>query len=182
MICILFSIQSFNSLRYYVKHQISSGTLMMELWLPMRFSIKDLGLPYRASLLRIKNPTAIMGPIFWRLFLTESKGSLYLLCASSWHFLIEFYFILWCSCRVLGPDGGDGGSGGHIIARATRHAKSFSHLKRVVVAENGVDGKIKCQHGKTAKHTYLPVCYCLLYKLVFYIKYYCIFNYIKSVR
>lgn len=43
-----------------------------------------------------------------------------------------------------------------MIASST-NIRSLSHMNRVIRGTNGVDGKNKCQHGKNAEHTIIPV-------------------------
>src|SRR5438034_3080378 len=51
-----------------------------------------------------------------------------------------------------GPDGGDGGRGGHIILRADRHTDHLAHLfyEPIIKAKNGGHGRGKKMHGKNA--------------------------------
>ena len=52
-----------------------------------------------------------------------------------------------------GPDGGDGGRGGHIIFKATNDLNTLYsfRFKKKFVAEDGEDGSQKNQTGKTGK-------------------------------
>ncbi len=58
-----------------------------------------------------------------------------------------------------GPDGGDGGKGGDIIFRATRHKTNLAdfYYKKSYVAENGGNGEPKNCSGKGGKDTVLEV-------------------------
>ena len=58
-----------------------------------------------------------------------------------------------------GPDGGDGGRGGHIILRANPQFWTLIHLKyrKHVKAENGSPGRGSLMHGKDGEDIYLDV-------------------------
>ena len=58
-----------------------------------------------------------------------------------------------------GPDGGDGGRGGHIILRANPQFWTLIHLKyrKHVKAENGERGGAMLSHGKNGQDIYLDV-------------------------
>lgn len=58
-----------------------------------------------------------------------------------------------------GPDGGDGGRGGHVFLRADAQTDSLIHLyyQPVRRAENGGDGRHKGCHGKNGEDLYLKV-------------------------
>lgn len=58
-----------------------------------------------------------------------------------------------------GPDGGDGGRGGHIILRANPQFWTLIHLKyhKHVHAEDGEKGGAALQHGKNGTDIYLDV-------------------------
>ena len=58
-----------------------------------------------------------------------------------------------------GPDGGDGGRGGHIILRANPQFWTLIHLKyrKHVKAENGGPGGAALMHGKNGEDIYLDV-------------------------
>jgi len=58
-----------------------------------------------------------------------------------------------------GPDGGDGGRGGHVFVRATRHVNTLSHLYRLkkVKAGNGEHGRGKKRHGADGEDVYIDV-------------------------
>lgn len=58
-----------------------------------------------------------------------------------------------------GPDGGDGGRGGHIILRGNKQLWTLLHLKyrKHVIAEEGGNGRGANQHGKNGKDMILDV-------------------------
>ena len=58
-----------------------------------------------------------------------------------------------------GPDGGDGGRGGHIIVRADSHLWTLIHLKyqKHVRADAGGNGGSNTRHGKNAEDIYIDV-------------------------
>jgi GTP-binding protein len=58
-----------------------------------------------------------------------------------------------------GPDGGDGGRGGHIILRGNSQFWTLLHLKyrKHVIAENGAYGEGDCRSGKRVKDEILDV-------------------------
>ncbi len=58
-----------------------------------------------------------------------------------------------------GPDGGDGGRGGHIIFKATRNMNTLLDIKyqRSYKAEKGHHGKGRDMHGKNGKDLVIPV-------------------------
>jgi len=58
-----------------------------------------------------------------------------------------------------GPDGGDGGRGGHIILRGNKQLWTLLHLKyrKHVIAEPGEGGRGALQHGKNGKDIFLEV-------------------------
>lgn len=58
-----------------------------------------------------------------------------------------------------GPDGGDGGRGGHVIVRGDRHLGTLIDYKyrKVIRAGRGQHGKGKNQHGKDGKDVILRV-------------------------
>src|SRR5690606_19535139 len=58
-----------------------------------------------------------------------------------------------------GPDGGDGGRGGHIILRGNTQLWTLLHLKyrKHVIAENGQPGGSALKTGKTGKDEILEV-------------------------
>ncbi|XP_030376639.1 mitochondrial ribosome-associated GTPase 2 [Scaptodrosophila lebanonensis] len=63
---------------------------------------------------------------------------------------------LWCNERA-GPDGGDGGSGGHVVFQASNDVRNLNHVSSVLRAEPGNNGTAKDCHGKNAKHTVVKV-------------------------
>ena len=58
-----------------------------------------------------------------------------------------------------GPDGGDGGRGGHVILRANPQFWTLIHLKyrKHVRAANGSPGGAALMHGKNGEDIYLDV-------------------------
>lgn len=58
-----------------------------------------------------------------------------------------------------GPDGGDGGRGGHIIVRGSSQLWTLLHLKyrKHVLAEDGEKGRGALQHGKNGKDEIIEV-------------------------
>lgn len=56
-----------------------------------------------------------------------------------------------------GPDGGDGGRGGHVIAKVDTgmHTLMDFRYKRKFIAENGLNGQKKKCHGRAGKDIYL---------------------------
>lgn len=58
-----------------------------------------------------------------------------------------------------GPDGGDGGQGGHVILRAKTNYWTLIHLRyaRHVFAEHGVSGSGACSSGKAGANSYIDV-------------------------
>ncbi|MDP4277199.1 MAG: GTPase ObgE [Bacteroidota bacterium] len=58
-----------------------------------------------------------------------------------------------------GPDGGDGGRGGHVILRARTNYWTLIHLRyaRHVFAENGQSGSSACSTGKSGEDSYIDV-------------------------
>lgn len=58
-----------------------------------------------------------------------------------------------------GPDGGDGGRGGHIVLRGNRNYWTLIHLKyqRHVFAEDGESGRESCSSGKNGKDVIIDV-------------------------
>lgn len=58
-----------------------------------------------------------------------------------------------------GPDGGDGGRGGHIYLRGNRNYWTLIHLRyqRHVFAGNGSNGMKDCSHGKDGEDCYIDV-------------------------
>lgn len=58
-----------------------------------------------------------------------------------------------------GPDGGDGGRGGHVILKSTSHHNTLFnfHFKKQFKAENGAHGQGKNRTGKTGKDLIIEV-------------------------
>ncbi len=58
-----------------------------------------------------------------------------------------------------GPNGGDGGNGGDVVIIAKRNMNSLldHRYKQHYKAKRGTHGRGKNQHGKNAKHLYIPV-------------------------
>jgi len=58
-----------------------------------------------------------------------------------------------------GPDGGDGGRGGHIYLRANRHLWTLLHLKyeRHIIAQSGEGGSAKRSSGKSGEDHFIEV-------------------------
>lgn len=56
-----------------------------------------------------------------------------------------------------GPDGGDGGAGGHIIIRVNRQVKSLSSVSTVYRGRDGEAGGSKNCFGRNANPTYISV-------------------------
>lgn len=58
-----------------------------------------------------------------------------------------------------GPDGGDGGRGGHVIVRASRQLNTLLDFryKREYTAESGAHGQKQKMHGKDGEDLLLPV-------------------------
>lgn len=58
-----------------------------------------------------------------------------------------------------GPDGGDGGRGGHVVLHANRQLSSFAHLYmiREVAAKDGEGGGGKKCHGADGENAVIPV-------------------------
>jgi len=59
----------------------------------------------------------------------------------------------------LGPDGGDGGTGGHVILRSDTGLNTLSSLryKAIYQAEDGVKGGPNCCRGRCGKDLVIPV-------------------------
>ncbi len=58
-----------------------------------------------------------------------------------------------------GPDGGDGGRGGHVVFRADAHLNTLLDLRyqRIYKAQNGRPGMGKKKHGADGKNVLIPV-------------------------
>ena len=59
--------------------------------------------------------------------------------------------------EFAGPDGGNGGSGGHVIFRACKSKNSLNELKVEVSAEDGGQGRKNHIEGKNGKHRIIDV-------------------------
>lgn len=56
-----------------------------------------------------------------------------------------------------GPDGGDGGCGGHVIFEANNGIRGLNHINPIVQAASGQKGFSKDCHGRNANHTVVQV-------------------------
>jgi GTP-binding protein len=58
-----------------------------------------------------------------------------------------------------GPDGGDGGRGGHIIVKGNKNLWTLLHLKytKIIKAENGQSGSGKLKTGADGKDAFIEV-------------------------
>ncbi|KAL3121399.1 hypothetical protein niasHT_004983 [Heterodera trifolii] len=56
-----------------------------------------------------------------------------------------------------GPDGGNGGNGGHVIFQADSKVTDLSQVHSILNAQDGVEGRGDCAHGKCGEHLYVPV-------------------------
>src|ERR1700758_502716 len=58
-----------------------------------------------------------------------------------------------------GPDGGDGGRGGHVILRGNAQLWTLLHLKyqKHIIAGDGEGGRLSLQTGKTGRDEILEV-------------------------
>uniref|UniRef100_A0A0K2TJW0 GTPbinding protein 5like [Aplysia californica] n=1 Tax=Lepeophtheirus salmonis TaxID=72036 RepID=A0A0K2TJW0_LEPSM len=59
--------------------------------------------------------------------------------------------------EFAGPDGGNGGYGGHVIFRAEDKLSSLNHVKNEIKGFNGVQGGTQCRDGKNADHLIIEV-------------------------
>lgn len=59
--------------------------------------------------------------------------------------------------EFAGPDGGNGGCGGHVVLRASRQVKSLNSIKSLYRGAHGEPGQGKCQFGKDADHLVVEV-------------------------
>ena len=55
------------------------------------------------------------------------------------------------------PTGGNGGKGGNVYIRVNSHLDSLIIPKSVYKAENGSNGKGKCQHGRGGRDLYIDI-------------------------
>lgn len=58
-----------------------------------------------------------------------------------------------------GPDGGDGGRGGHIVVKGNRHMSTLLHLRyrKHIMADNGGNGQDSCKFGAMGQDIVLEV-------------------------
>ncbi|XP_055298773.1 mitochondrial ribosome-associated GTPase 2 [Sitodiplosis mosellana] len=63
---------------------------------------------------------------------------------------------VWCNERA-GCDGGDAGNGGHVVFEATNMVNNLSHVKTLIKADDGEDGRNKDRHGKSGGHKIVKV-------------------------
>lgn len=63
---------------------------------------------------------------------------------------------LWAN-ENAGPDGADGGNGGHVIFRSSNSVNNLGHLQSLLKAGNGEKGGTKDCHGKSAAHQIVKV-------------------------
>ncbi|XP_075211750.1 mitochondrial ribosome-associated GTPase 2 [Lycorma delicatula] len=66
------------------------------------------------------------------------------------------FLSLWAN-EFAGPDGGDGGSGGHIILQACSNTSGLNHVDALLKGEEGRKGSSSHCHGKNAEHTIIKV-------------------------
>lgn len=59
--------------------------------------------------------------------------------------------------EFAGPDGGNGGCGGHVVLRANKQIKSFNHVKSRYRGLSGLPGKGKNIFGLNAEHMFIDV-------------------------
>lgn len=59
--------------------------------------------------------------------------------------------------EFAGPDGGNGGNGGHLILRAENTVKSLNHVKSHYMGEPGERGQGKNLYGKGGEHKFIDV-------------------------
>nr|CAH0104739.1 unnamed protein product [Daphnia galeata] len=62
-----------------------------------------------------------------------------------------------CKNPLGGPDGGDGGSGGHVTFKATNNKTSLEHISSTIKAEDGEKGINRDCHGRNAEHLVIEV-------------------------
>ncbi|KAL1123985.1 hypothetical protein AAG570_001755, partial [Ranatra chinensis] len=63
---------------------------------------------------------------------------------------------LWAN-ENAGPDGGDGGCGGHVLIQASSDVRDLYDISTVVKANDGEGGSNNNCHGKNAQHTVIKV-------------------------
>ena len=71
--------------------------------------------------------------------------------------LLEIILIISDSSRKMTPTGGNGGKGGNVYIRVNSHLDSLIIPKSVYKAENGSNGKGKCQHGRGGRDLYIDI-------------------------
>lgn len=66
------------------------------------------------------------------------------------------FLSLWCN-ENAGPDGADGGNGGHVVFQASYDVNNFIHVPSILKAKDGDKGGNKDCHGKNAQHLLVKV-------------------------
>lgn len=56
-----------------------------------------------------------------------------------------------------GPDGADGGNGGHVVLQASTSVNNLAHITSILKAQNGKPGMSKDCHGSCADHLIVQV-------------------------
>lgn len=56
-----------------------------------------------------------------------------------------------------GPDGADGGNGGHVVLQATSNVNNLGHVTSILKAQNGEAGATKNCDGRSAEHLIVQV-------------------------
>ncbi|OWF39656.1 GTPase obg [Mizuhopecten yessoensis] len=59
--------------------------------------------------------------------------------------------------QFAGPDGGNGGSGGHVVFQVSQNVKSLTKIPGQVSAKDGRNGAKRNFQGKSGQHTFIPV-------------------------
>uniref|UniRef100_A0A336LL01 CSON009522 protein n=1 Tax=Culicoides sonorensis TaxID=179676 RepID=A0A336LL01_CULSO len=59
--------------------------------------------------------------------------------------------------EFAGPDGADGGNGGHVLFEATKDIRDLHHIPPLLKAKDGEKGQNKDCHGKNAQHLIVKV-------------------------
>lgn len=49
------------------------------------------------------------------------------------------------------------GNGGHVVFQASHSVNNLSHIKTLLKADDGNDGRSKDRHGKSGEHRIIPV-------------------------
>lgn len=49
------------------------------------------------------------------------------------------------------------GNGGHVVFEASREVNNLTHVKTLIKADNGENGRTKDRHGKSAEHAIIKV-------------------------